>query len=52
MTGIIAQEMGEVPVGSIHRHALFVVAIVLFFLSLGLNYVAQKIVHRYRVSIG
>ena len=52
MTGIIAQEMGEVVRGSIHYRALFVVGIVLFFLSLGINYMAQKIVRRYRISIG
>jgi phosphate transport system permease protein len=52
MTGIIAQEMGEVAVGSIHRYALFVVGIVLFFLSLTINYVAQRVVRRYRISIG
>jgi len=52
MTGIIAQEMGEVVRGSIHYRALFVVGIVLFFLSLGINYLAQKIVRRYRISIG
>jgi phosphate transport system permease protein len=52
MTGIIAQEMGEVVRGSIHYRALFVVGIVLFFLSLLINYLAQKIVNRYRISIG
>jgi len=52
MTGIIAQEMGEVVRGSIHYRALFVVGMVLFFLSLGINYAAQKIVRKYRVSIG
>ena len=52
MTGIIAQEMGEVSVGSIHYRALFMVGIVLFFLALGINYVAQRIVRRYRISIG
>ena len=52
MTGIIAQEMGEVVRGSIHYRALFVVGIVLFFLSLGINFLAQKIVNRYRISIG
>jgi phosphate transport system permease protein len=52
MTGIIAQEMGEVVQGSIHYRALFMVGIVLFLLSLGINYLAQKIVHRYRISIG
>lgn len=52
MTGIIAQEMGEVVQGSIHYRALFVVGIVLFFLSLLINFLAQKIVRRYRISIG
>ena len=52
MTGIIAQEMGEVVHGSIHYRALFVVGIVLFFLALIINYLAQKIVRRYRISIG
>ncbi len=52
MTGIIAQEMGEVVQGSIHYRALFVVGILLFFLSLAINYAAQHIVRRYRISIG
>lgn len=52
MTGIVAQEMGEVVKGSIHYRALFMVGIVLFILALGINYVAQRIVHRYRISIG
>jgi phosphate transport system permease protein len=52
MTGIIAQEMGEVGPGSIHWRALFMVGLVLFFLSLLINYAAQKIVRRYRIPIG
>jgi phosphate transport system permease protein len=52
MTGIIAQEMGEVVRGGIHYRALFVVGLVLFFLSLGINYLAQGIVRKYRISIG
>jgi phosphate transport system permease protein len=52
MTGIIAQEMGEVVRGSIHYRALFVVGIVLFFLALLINFLAQKIVRKYRISIG
>lgn len=50
MTGIIAQEMGEVVRGDIHYRALFVVGIFLFFLSLLINFVAQKVVHRYRIA--
>ncbi len=52
MTGIIAQEMGEVVRGSMHYRALFMVGLVLFTLTLGINYLAQKIVARYRMSIG
>ena len=52
MTGIIAQEMGEVVRGSIHYRALFMVGLVLFGLTLGINYGAQKLVSRYRMSIG
>ncbi len=52
MTGIIAQEMGEVVRGSIHYRALFMVGLVLFFLALLINYIAQHIVRRYRISIG
>ena len=52
MTGIIAQEMGEVVRGSIHYRALFVVGLVLFAITLVINYTAQRIVQRYRMSIG
>lgn len=47
MTGIIAQEMGEVVQGSLHYRALFMVGIVLFFISLLINYSAQWIVKKY-----
>jgi phosphate transport system permease protein len=49
MTGIVAQEMGEVVRGSLHYRALFMVGCLLFLLSLGVNYGAQKIVLRYRL---
>jgi phosphate transport system permease protein len=52
MTGIIAQEMGEVVRGSIHYRALFMVGLVLFALTLLINLAAQKIAARYRMSIG
>jgi phosphate transport system permease protein len=52
MTGIIAQEMGEVVPGSIHYRALFCVGIFLFFLSLTINYIAQVVVRRYKISAG
>lgn len=50
MTGIIAQEMGEVAQGTIHYRALFCVGVVLFVLTLLINIVAQKIFHHYRVG--
>jgi len=49
MTGIIAQEMGEVAAGTIHYRALFVVGLLLFTIALSLNYTAQKILGRYRL---
>ncbi len=52
MTGIIAQEMGEVVRNSIHYRALFMVGVVLFLISMLINWLAQKIVRRYRISIG
>ena len=50
MTGIIAQEMGEVVRNSIHYRALFMVGVVLFLVSLLINWLAQKIVRRYRIA--
>jgi phosphate transport system permease protein len=52
MTGIIAQEMGEVVRGSTHYRALFMVGLVLFTITLGINYLAQKFVARFRMSVG
>jgi phosphate transport system permease protein len=52
MTGIIAQEVPEVPKGVLQYRALFMLAIMLFFISLLINYIAQQIVKRYRISIG
>ena len=50
MTGIIAQELGEVVRNTIHYRALFMVGVVLFLLSLLINWLAQKIVRRYRLA--
>jgi phosphate transport system permease protein len=52
MTGIIAQEMGEVVRGSVHYRALFMVGLVLFTITLGINWLAQRFVARFRMSIG
>ena len=48
MTGIIAQEMGEVEFESIHYRALFMVGIVLFLIALAVNFLAQTITHKIR----
>ena len=52
MTGIIAQEMGEVVRGSVHYRALFMVGLVLFTITLGINWLAQRFVARFRMSVG
>ncbi|SDU04420.1 phosphate transport system permease protein [Verrucomicrobium sp. GAS474] len=49
MTGIIAQEMGEVVQGSLHYQALFMVGILLFLLSLVINGMAQLIARRFKI---
>jgi phosphate transport system permease protein len=46
LTGIIAQELGEVPLGSVHYRALFIVGIVLFIVVLGINATAHHFVNR------
>ncbi len=47
MTGILAQEIGEVNEGSLHWGALFMVGLVLFSIALGINYISQKILLKY-----
>jgi len=49
MTGIIAQEMGEVSAGTLHYRALFLVGLVLFTISLMINVAAQRIIKRFRI---
>lgn len=48
LTGIIAQELGEVPLGSVHYRALFIVGIVLFVVVLAINATAHHFVNRVR----
>ncbi len=50
LTGIIAQELGEVPFGSVHYRALFVVGLVLFLIVLLINWIAQRILHKFRIG--
>lgn len=46
MTGIIAQELGEVDSGSLHWRALFMVGMILFVISLCVNFAAQRILKK------
>lgn len=46
LTGIIAQELGEVPLGSVHYRALFVVGILLFAVVLVINATAHRFVNK------
>ncbi len=48
LTGTLGIEMGEVPVGSTHYHALFGVAVVLLVISLIINLSATIILNRIR----
>ncbi|MFQ5944448.1 MAG: phosphate ABC transporter permease subunit PstC [Anaerolineales bacterium] len=48
MTATIAAEMGEVANGSVHYHALFLIGIVLFLISLIINLAGARIVFRQR----
>jgi phosphate transport system permease protein len=46
MTATIAAEMGEVAKGSDHYHVLFLLGIVLFFISLVVNLTASFVISR------
>ena len=48
MPASIAAEMAEAPFGSNHYYALFATGIVLFFMTLGFNLIADYISHKYR----
>jgi phosphate transport system permease protein len=49
LTGIIAQELGEVSRGSAHWQALFMVGIVLFVISLLVNWCARAFVRSFEL---
>jgi phosphate transport system permease protein len=48
MPASIAAEMGEAPFRSDHYHALFATGIILFFLTLGFNLIADYVSHRFK----
>lgn len=50
LTGIIAQELGEVPFGSVHYRALFVVGMLLFGIVLAINWTAQRMLKKFRIG--
>jgi phosphate transport system permease protein len=50
LTGIIAQELGEVPFGSVHYRALFVIGMLLFSIVLGINWTARRLLKRFRIG--
>ncbi len=52
MTATIAAEMGEVPFGSDHYQALFIVGIILLFFTFFLNILTRKIYRKYRTIEG
>lgn len=48
MTATIAIELGEVPFGSAHYHALFVIGFVLFVMTFLVNLVSDIILQKYQ----
>jgi phosphate transport system permease protein len=52
VTATIAQELGEVVVGSAHYDVLFLLGSLLFLCTLGINLVGERFVHRMRRKIG
>ncbi|MDI6777188.1 MAG: phosphate ABC transporter permease subunit PstC [Syntrophales bacterium] len=48
MPASIAAEMGEAPFGSGHYHALFAIGIVLFFMTMIFNLIADYLSHKFR----
>jgi phosphate transport system permease protein len=48
MPASIAAEMAEAPFRSDHYYALFATGVVLFFMTLGFNLVADHISHKYK----
>jgi phosphate transport system permease protein len=52
MTGLIAQEIPETVKDSLQYRALFMLGIVLFAISLLINYLAQIFVRRFKISEG
>jgi phosphate transport system permease protein len=52
ITATIAQELGEVVVGSAHYNVLFALGALLFITTFVLNFIGERIVYRIRVKLG
>jgi len=52
MTSTIAAEMGEAVMGSTHYNSLFAIGLILFFITLVFNVIAELISKRYRKKLG
>lgn len=52
MTGTIASEMGEVVVGDEHYRALFMIGLILFVITLGVNTLSAMIIERIKARQG
>ncbi len=50
LTATVAAEMGEVPFGSHHYHALFCIGVVLLLMTFGLNLLAQRVLKKWRIG--
>jgi phosphate transport system permease protein len=52
VTATIAQELGEVVVGSAHYHVLFALGTILFASTFVLNFAGERIIHGLRKKLG
>jgi phosphate transport system permease protein len=52
ITATIAQELGEVVVGSPHYHVLFFLGAILFISTFAVNFFGERMVHGMRVKLG
>jgi phosphate transport system permease protein len=52
ITATIAQELGEVVVGSPHYHVLFFLGALLFISTFGVNFFGERMVHGMRAKLG
>ncbi len=52
MTSAIAAEMGEAPVGGLHYHSLFAIALILFIVTFVFNIIAELVSRKFRIRLG